>query len=130
MKKAVILSITAFYLLLTTGMFVCIVHCAAESLVAKPAMHMAKSMDHNGKDCAAKKGCDCCKKHGDFIIKENIKPTTDVQYVQSAVLIHQFKIADLFLNIPVIQNTSWYQSNAPPGRSGKIISLQNCSLLI
>ena len=130
MKKAVVLSITAFYLLLTTGMFVCIVHCAAEGLGTKPAMQMAKSTDHNGKDCAAKKDCDCCKKHGNYIIKENIKPATDIQYTQTAVLISHFEIAGFLLHTTTFQNTSWEESNSPPGRSGKAISIQNCSLLI
>jgi hypothetical protein len=130
MKKAAILSITAFYLLLTTGMFVCVVHCAAESLVTKPDMHMAKSMEHHGKDDACKKDSDCCKKHGNYIIKENIKPAIDVQYAQTAILIHHFEIAAFLLNTPAFRNTSWEESNAPPGRSGKTISIQNCSLLI
>ena len=130
MKKAAILSITAFYLLLTTGMFVCLMHCAAEGLVTKPAMHMAGAINHNGKDCAAKKDCDCCKKHGNFVIKENIKPATDLQYVQSAILIHQFEITGFLFHATILQNALWAQGNAPPGRSGKVISIQNRSLLI
>jgi len=111
-------------------MFVCIVHCAAEGVVTKPAMHMARSMDRDGKNCAAKKDCDCCKKHGNYIIKENIKPITDIQYKQTAVLISHFEIAGFLLHTTTFQNTSWEESNAPPGRSGKAISIQNCSLLI
>lgn len=125
MKKAAILSITAFYLLLTTGMFVCIVHCAAETIAAKPAMHMDGAMEHN-----CKKDCDCCKKHGNYVIKENIKPATDIQYTQTAILIRHFEKAGFLLNTIAFQNTSWEESNAPPGRSGKAISIQNCSLLI
>lgn len=130
MKKAAVLSITAFYLLLTTGMFVCMVHCAAESIITRPAMQMSGSMHHPEKSCAGKKDCDCCKKHGDFVIKENIKPATDLQYAQTAIMIHHFKIADFFLNIPVLENTLWEESNAPPGTSGKAITIQNRSLLI
>ena len=130
MKRTAILTITAFYLLLTTGMFVCAVHCAAESLITKRDMHEAKSAGHHGKDNAEKKDCDCCKKHPNYIVKENIKPATDIQHVQTAVSIRHFQIAGWPLNVPTSQNTSWKKSKAPPGMSGKAISIQNCSLLI
>ncbi|MDP9078479.1 MAG: hypothetical protein M3O71_13685 [Bacteroidota bacterium] len=130
MKKAAVLCITAFYLLLTTGMFVCMVHCAAENLVKEPAMQMTKSMHHDGKGCAEKKNCDCCKKHGNFVIKENLKPATDIQYAQAAIVIPRFEIAGFILSTPVIQNSSWHESNAPPNRSGKTIIIQNQSFLI
>jgi hypothetical protein len=126
MKKAAILSITAFYLLLTTGMFVCAVHCAAENLIAKPAMQMVNSNHH----CNDKKDCDCCKKHANYIIKENLKPGLHLQFAQAAVLIPHIQIADFLLNTPVFSNASWEDSNAPPGKSGKEISIQFRSLLI
>jgi len=124
MKKAAILSITAFYLLLTTGMFVCMIHCAAKNLVKEPAMKMAGSMRHDGKNC------DCCKKHTNYIIKENLKPATDTQYAQMALLITHFEIAGFLLNTPVVKNASWQESNAPPNKSGKTIIIQNHSFLI
>jgi hypothetical protein len=130
MKKAAILSITAFYLLLTTGMYVCMVHCAAERLVNTPVMHMAAAMKGHVKDCAGKKDCDCNKKHGNYIIKENIKPAVDIQHVQTAALVNRFEIANPFSNILVVDRFVWQQSNAPPGKSGKAIAIKNHSLLI
>jgi hypothetical protein len=126
MRKAAILSITAFYLLVTTGMFVCIVHCATESFVAKPAMPMAGLNSH----CKSEKDCDCCKKHGNYFIKENLKPGFNIQFSQTAVLIPQIQIIDFLLNAPRYNTTSWEDSNAPPGKSGKAISIKFHSLLI
>jgi len=132
MKKAAIFSITAFYLLLTTGMFVCMVHCAAETLLAKQGMQMAGSATHGHQknDCGMGKDCDCCKKHGSYIVKENLKPGNDVQLVHIATLTPHIQIADFRLTVSIHNNLSWANSNAPPGKSGKAISIQYCSLLI
>jgi hypothetical protein len=132
MKKAAILSITAFYLLLTTGMFVCILHCAAKTLIAKQEMQMAGSAahSHSKDDCGMGKDCDCCKKHGSYIVKENLKPGNDVQLVHIATLTQHIQIADFLLTVSNYNNPSWTNSNAPPGKSGKAISIQFCSLLI
>ena len=130
MKRLAILSITAFYLLLTTGMFVCVVHCAAENLAIKPAMPMAGAMHQDKKHCAEKKDCDCCRKHGSFIIKESIRPATDLQFVQTAILVRHAEIAGFLLNASFDQDNLLHESNAPPGRSGRFILIQNRSLLI
>lgn len=83
MKKAAILTIATFYLLLTTGMYVCILHCTAECFVQpKIAMHDDSDKAHEGeehKPCKNKDACDCCKKHGTYAIKENIKPEANLQ---------------------------------------------------
>ncbi|MGZ3874798.1 MAG: hypothetical protein ACXVJD_17900 [Mucilaginibacter sp.] len=126
MKRLAILSITAFYLLLTTGMFVCVVHCAAENLGTKPAMSMAGAKKH----CAEKKDCDCCKKHGSFIIKESTRPAADLQFAQTAILIRHAEIPGFLLNASFDQDKPLHESNAPPGRSGRFILIQNRSLLI
>jgi hypothetical protein len=131
MKKAAILSITAFYLLLTTGMFVCIVHCAAETLVKSPdaAMSMA-AMHHHYKGCASSKDCDCAKKHGSFVIKENIKPGSDLLFAQTAVILPHAELAKFLVSEVATANNVWHYSNAPPWRSGRSIIIQHRSLLI
>ena len=128
MKKAAILSITAFYLLLTTGMFVCMVHCTAGNMLTKPAMAMA--MGHRDKDCCKDNKKDCCKKHGIYVIKENIKPATELQFAQTAILIHHFELADFLLSTPLVQNTLVEQTKAPPNKSGRAIIIQNHTFLI
>ena len=75
MKNIAILLLTSFYLLITTGIFVCAVHCSAEALTAKSSMKMqhhscCAKMDHRKEN----KGSGCCKKHGAFLVKENLKP--------------------------------------------------------
>jgi hypothetical protein len=134
MKKAAILSIAAFYLLLTTGMFVCMVHCAAESFFQpKMAMHNAghddcdtKQHKHGAKD----KDCACCNKHGNYTIKENIKPALDFQAPQVAVIFHQFNYTSLKAQYPAVNRLVMQYGKAPPGVSGKSISIQLHSLQI
>lgn len=127
MKKAAILSITAFYLLLTTGMFVCMIHCTAENIVAKSAMAM--SMGHRGKDCC-KNNHDCGKKHGNYVIKENIKPVTEVQFAQTALQAPRFELICFLVTAPFVQTTLLRQTKAPPDKSGRAIITKNRSFLI
>ncbi|MDN5286463.1 MAG: hypothetical protein JWR38_2737 [Mucilaginibacter sp.] len=135
MKKAAILSIAAFYLLLTTGMFVCIIHCAGESFF-QPKMAM-QAMNHNAhhdkqqKHPCKDKDCDCCNKHGNYVIKENIKPAlVDVQAPQVAVLPRQFNYVPVTVQYPAINVLSLQYGKAPPGVSGKALSIQLRSLQI
>jgi hypothetical protein len=126
MKKAAILFLAAFYLLLTTGRFVCVVHCGAEKLFAKPEMQMAGMH----KNCTGGNECGCCQKHGSLIIKENFKPGYDFQFTQSAFIIAQIRVAGFLLNAPASPQIIPEYANAPPGKSGKAISIQFRSLLI
>jgi hypothetical protein len=134
MKKAAILSIAAFYLLLTTGMYVCILHCTAEYFVRpKIAMHDDCDEAHEGKEhkpCKDNDGCDCCKKHGAYVIKENIKPANDFQSVQVAVAIDHPVIVNFIQEYPAAITLVWTDSHAPPWKSGKDISIQFRSLQI
>lgn len=130
MKKAAVLSITAFYLLLTTGMFVCLVHCAAENVVAAPEMAMTMPMSYHGMDCCKKSKKDCTKTHGSFVVKENIKPATEVQFTQTALAAPPLQLGDFIVAAPFVQATSQRQTKAPPDKSGKAIIIQNHSFLI
>ena len=134
MKKSAILSLTAFYLLLTTGMFVCMVHCAGESIF-QPKMAM-QAMHHDDHHCKHQhklndKDCDCCKKHGNYVIKENIKPATvDLQTPQLAALVHQFNYITIETGYPSIYVPELPYGKSPPGMSGKFISIKLRSLQI
>jgi hypothetical protein len=133
-KKTAILSMTAFYLLLTTGMFVCILHCTAEKLFDKPGMQMqmaGSSTQHQPKHCTHGDDCGCCKSHGAYTIKENLKPGHDLQFSQIAFNTLPVTIPSFLLNHPIYNdNHLWADVKAPPARCGKIISIQHCSLLI
>lgn len=128
MKKTAILSIAAFYLLLTTGMFVCLIHCAGESVFQpKMAMHHGKRHQHSAKD----KDCDCCNKHGNYVIKENIKPATvDVQIPLVAILPRQFSYIPVTEQYAALNVLPLLYGKAPPGASGKALSIQLRSLQI
>jgi hypothetical protein len=135
MKRAAILSIAAFYLLLTTGMFVCMVHCTGQSLFhPKTAMQAMNHDEHQGnqhKHNAKDKDCDCCKKHGNYVIKENIKPgTVALQSPQMAVVLREFNYIPLPDQSPALNTFTIRHGKAPPGLSGKAISIQLRSLQI
>jgi len=129
MKKAAVLTITAFYLLLTTGMFVCMVHCAAENLLSPSAPPMAMTMKGNH-DCCTKKEHNCAQKHGSYILKENLKSSIDLQFSQIAIILRPFVIADITRPVATAQNTSWVLNNSPPGKSGRDIAILNQTFLI
>jgi len=130
MKKAAVLNIAAFYLLLTTGMFVCMVHCAAENFIAEPEMAMTMPMKHHGMDCCKQNKKDCTKTHGSFVIKENIKPASEVHFTQTALPAPHLQFGDLIVAVPFTQVTLPQQTKAPPDKSGRAIIIQNHSFLI
>lgn len=130
MKKAAILCITAFYLLLTTGMFVCLVHCAAENFIAGPEMATAMPMNHHGMSCCKQSKRDCSKTHGNYIVKENIKPSTVLQFTQTTLPAPQLQLGDLIVAATFAQVTLPQQTKAPPDKSGRAIIIQNHSFLI
>ena len=85
MKKFAALILASFYLLLTTGMFMCLVSCGSSQLMEVLASNVpSESHCHNEKEnhsqergtepCNGDESCSCCKQHGTFIVKENIKP--------------------------------------------------------
>src|ERR1700741_4573839 len=120
MKKAAIFGMAAFYLLLTTGMFVCIVHCAAESMVKRPAMAVEHS-HQSKKRCSHGSDCGCCKQHGEYVVKENLKPGFDYQFSPAAVLVAFAVPEGIFTPKQRLTNYCWTDSKAPPSKSGKAI---------
>ncbi|MDN3581623.1 hypothetical protein [Mucilaginibacter flavus] len=132
MKRAAIISMAAFYLLLTTGMFVCIVHCGAQSIISKPMAMAHAGMGIHGakKHCNGNEDCGCCKKHGNYVVKENIKPSFELQFAQAGIRVEQSVPIYSHSNLSAISNTSWIEGKAPPWKTGKLISIQNHSLQI
>jgi hypothetical protein len=128
MKKAAVIVMAAFYLLLTTGMFVCILHCTANVFVSKPLMVMDNAPSSK-KECT-KHNCDCCKKHGEYVIKENLKPAPIAQFSPVAVLITYATPQGRFTPKQRLTNYAWAHIKAPPGISGKAKSIQLRSLQI
>lgn len=132
MKKAAIITIAAFYLSLTTGMFVCMVHCAGEHFFQpKMAMQAMNHNSHQDKHCDKNKACDCCNKHGNYVIKENIKPVSvDVQAPQVFLVFQQLNYVPLTDQDSISDRFIGRYVKAPPSPSGKFIAIQLRSLQI
>jgi len=130
MKRTAILTLTAFYLLLTSGMFVCAVHCSVETLMTKPSMQMACTKPCCKQSGACKKD-DCGKKHGTFTIKENVKPGYRVHFTAPLLtLAPLLQTANTPNILTIVYSSSCANCKAPPGTSGKALTIQLHSLLI
>ncbi len=92
MKKAAVLSITAFYLLIISGLFACTVHCAAAKVIVNNKGSMCCTQ-HIPISSGTKS---CCSGHINYIVKENLVPGTDftfsepVSFVSPLVFYHSF----------------------------------------
>ncbi|WP_292945706.1 hypothetical protein [Mucilaginibacter sp. 44-25] len=157
MRRFGAISLAAFYLLLTTGMFVCLVHCGAEFLFGKPEHELTElavdeHMDHghdekslqkhdndhgkgkaygHKKSCGKDKDCSCCNQHGNYVIKEN--STSSPEFQLSAL-----HVAPLFLPYdsaaPVRgifeAKISWFNATGPPRSAVQRLFITHRSLLI
>jgi hypothetical protein len=130
MKRTAILLLTAFYLLLTSGMFVCAVHCSLAKLVVQPEMQMAGTPSCS-KPCCADKQHNCSKKHSNFTIKENVKPGYQMRFHLPLLTMQPLHLPGYLANVVTpVYDIPYANSKAPPGTSGKALSIQFRSLLI
>lgn len=129
MKKLAIINMAAFYLLLTTGMFVCMIHCAGE-YIFRPKMAMYEMAGkcnlkntRQKKHCGKDKHCPCCQKHGNYVVKENVRPDF-VHQAGDAVFIAYYPLFfNNEVNFVASKPITNLFANAPPGRSGRQISI-------
>lgn len=141
MKRCSILFLIGFYLSLSTGIYACVIHCM-EELVVKKLDLGAKLQDENGdhhsevndseKTCDEGKDCNCCYKHGTYVVYENIKTTAnDFRFLSGFIAIALFKYC-LFLPVFIELNKSitWPQATGPPFISKKAIYITIRSLII
>jgi hypothetical protein len=141
MRKTCAISFAAFYLLLTTGMFVCIVHCAGEYLL-KPQVsnnhHSEEAKSHDeGKPhsdekepCSKDKDCKCCDQHGQYAISENIQSAGSPLFCVIAILTFPTDSKDLFNFHKEVKSMDWPKGNAPPGILKIPLYISNRTLLI
>ncbi|RQO69995.1 hypothetical protein DBR43_18305 [Pedobacter sp. KBW06] len=141
MKRIGALSFAAFYLMLTTGLFVCMLHCSGQSLFVQKktahamsentAGHHAKSGAH-GKSCAQDKDCKCCDEHGEYVIKENIKRTASVELTAPSILLSpiQDSFPGLILSEKLINAKKWQLDTGPPLYVKTPLYISNRVLLI
>ena len=73
MKKIGALSFAAFYLMLTTGLFVCLLHCAMASSFSPESTAAHQEPEVVSGTVVLDKDCDCCEHHGEYAVKENAK---------------------------------------------------------
>ncbi|MEJ6982455.1 hypothetical protein WG906_18460 [Pedobacter sp. P351] len=125
MKKAAV-CMAAFYLLLITGMYACIVSCGSghikeflSSNVFK-AKHnetdiKANCIGESEKHCDGEEGCPCCEKHGNYTVKENIKPDSSLELLKIPALAESYghSISHTLFSIEPTSN-AWPNSHAPP----------------
>lgn len=134
MKNLAIISTASFYLLLTTGMFVCILDCSSKYLVSniqsKAGHGEHDGNNHKEKSCTRDKDCSCCKKHGNYAVTENIKPFNDHQFLDASFI----SVINYFSFSPIrniLTKAKWHLNNAPPpGINGPGIYIFIRSLLI
>lgn len=141
MRKTCAISFAAFYLLLTTGMFVCIVHCAGEYLF-KPKVSVnhhseeAKSHDqatphsHQKEPCSKDKDCKCCDQHGQYAISENIQSPISPLFSAIAILTFSTDSKDFCIFHKEVKSMDWPKGNAPPGILKIPLYISYCTLLI
>lgn len=132
MKKIGALSFAAFYLMLTTGLFVCLLHCAMASsfsLEDTTAHQEAKIVTGT---VVLDKDCDCCEHHGEYAVKENAKTSATAglktRYVWSAV---SQQVFSYLIRTESVENIGkWTAHTSSPAFKKTPIYLSNRVLII
>lgn len=138
MKKISALAITAFYLLLTTGAYACLLHCTADYLFANlPAQQQAHQAHHDAgkdqdEDDDCKSGnCNCCYHHGIYVVKENFNSDFDLQFsIGQVTMILPVKTHFFFVRQVTAKSKNWPRATGPPFVASQPIYIYNKTLLI
>ncbi|MEJ5962959.1 hypothetical protein [Pedobacter immunditicola] len=138
MKRTWAISFAAFYLLLSTGMYVCILHCAGEYFFKPVEIVATNNSDNSNKvrpaehePCSKDKNCECCKEHGEYNITENVQTGGSLWFSQIAIVNIPLAFNDLLVQYSEVKSTNWPQANAPPPGKQKIpLYISNCTILI
>ncbi len=140
MRKLCVFGLTAFYLLLTTGTYSCLLHCTTEFVFSKLGIieqsnESAENDSHAGdsdkEDEKCGDDCSCCYHHGTYVVNENFSRSFDFQFSITHVdLIKPVSIQ--FSQIPTIVDNSvrWPNTTGPPFTLSQPIYISNRSLLI
>jgi hypothetical protein len=145
MRKLGAISLASFYLMLTTGMFVCLMHCGTEYFFEKPRHEIAKQVPgghqdahgkgqahHQKKPCGKGGDCSCCNQHGNYIIKENINGSFNFQLaVALPVIVYPIPYLQLAPLTGIYhQKASWLNATGPPLFTNRQLYISYQSLLI
>lgn len=122
MRNRTIIGIAAFYLLLSTGMFTCILGCGTQSVVrlftfvpSQERHHSDQQHDHESKkECKGTADCPCCKKHKNFRVKVNIKPDLQPEVPQVPLISYLPKVRSLHLEPEILGGYNENSIKHPP----------------
>ena len=141
MKRNAAIVLAAFYLLLSTGMYVCTFSCGSNYLINVFTFPPFQTHDHDQsatsnyqekeKDCKGDNDCPCCKKHGDYTIKENLRPSVDVQFPEIPLTLENIVRSNFQRGYYyVFETTLWPKNHAPPFGNPTSVYIKIHSLLI
>lgn len=150
MRKVSALFLATFYLMLSTGAFACIVHCTSVLIIADQSKSVKKNADncddekadahtragisnkhrHKKDDCRSGKNCNCCKKHGMYIVRENFDSCSENKLVHPLATLpplvpFQYNLRNFQVSLP-----DHPTANSPPPINVIPIYLKVRSLLI
>ncbi|MBB2150629.1 hypothetical protein [Pedobacter gandavensis] len=134
MKKIGALSFATFYLMITTGMFVCLLHCSMGSMLTlgSQEVHVEAKSAPMQAAVVSEADCACCEHHGEYAVKENVKTaaTTGLKarYVLSAASQNAFSY--LIRSLSVESTGDWTDHNSAPAFKKTPIYLSNRVLII
>lgn len=139
MRKLCALGLTTFYLLLTTGVYACLLHCTTEYL----SSHLGKVQEIHQSDQDHGKGqekdeddcrsgdCDCCYHHGVYVVKENFSPAFDFQFSIAHVALVPLSQLHFFYIPQIVKKTvTWPRATGPPFLFSEPLYISNRTLLI
>ncbi|WP_295800573.1 hypothetical protein [Mucilaginibacter sp.] len=140
MRRLCVFSLTAFYLLLTTGTYSCLLHCTTEFVFSKlgiivqsheTAEDDAHKGDSDKDDEKCGDDCSCCYHHGTYVVNENFSGSPEFQFSIVHLAILEPAPAQ-FAPIPTIIGNSirWPGATGPPFVFSQPIYISNHSLLI
>ena len=134
MKRNAALVFAAFFLLISTGAYVCAFSCGSAFVIDlfKTASSQPKQENnHHSKACKGDQDCPCCKKHGNYNVKENLRPSVDVQFPEILLTLVSIVHSDFQRGYNyVFETTTWAKNHAPPTGSSMPIFIKIHSLLI
>ncbi|SDG12106.1 hypothetical protein SAMN05192573_102296 [Mucilaginibacter gossypii] len=134
MRKKCALFLTAFYLVLTTGLYACLAHCALEFIGTKLGLvhnvtDNSKNSDKDEEPCDDY--CKCCYHHGVYVVQENFSPDDIFHFVYSQPIILTKEIK-LIPNTPTLRHieVKWPRATGPPNRLTAKLYISYRSILI
>lgn len=134
MKKIGALSFAAFYLMLTTGMFVCLLHCAMGTTftLEDQELHVETKAATIQGAMLSEADCACCEHHGEYGVKENVKTVATAglkaRYLLSAA---SQSIFSYLIKAESAENTGdWSAHTSAPAFKKTPIYLSNRVLII